>query len=167
LTSGCSGIGKIIAKYQFTNGGPIILVQVENEYTGFASGHHEDLTYENDLKSAFRSAGIVVPFTFNDASPSGHFTSVDIWGYVGETPVVIVHPANCMAQDSYPNGFDCSHPYTWSANAVPVGLYASDHQYAPAGTPNANYEFQGGAFDGWGGSGYDTCAVSALDISSC
>ena len=29
-------------------------------------------------------------------------------------------------------------------------------KYAPE-VPNAIYEFQGGAFDGWGGSGYDTC----------
>lgn len=31
-------------------------------------------------------------------------------------------------------------------------------EYAPQ-VPNAIYEFQGGAFDGWGGSGYDTCAT--------
>jgi hypothetical protein len=77
-----SAIGQLIAKYQLPNGGPIILVQAENEYTSFASGHSEDYTYENELKSALRAAGITVPLTFNDAYPGGHFTSVDIWGYV-------------------------------------------------------------------------------------
>jgi hypothetical protein len=89
LTIAFSGIGKIFAKYQFTNGGPIILVQIENEYTGWASGYSEDFTYEDELKAAFRSAGVVVPFTFNDAYPGGHFTSVDIWGYVSEDEIMM------------------------------------------------------------------------------
>jgi hypothetical protein len=110
-------------------------------------------------------------------SPSGHYTMVDIWGY-----------------DSYPNGaslvrspynlhslilfnmkgFDCSHPYTWGANAVPASLYTSYLKYAPPETPNAVYEYQGGAFDGWGGTGYGDCAVrsfyifeSYIQLTSC
>jgi hypothetical protein len=62
----------IVAKNQITNGGPIILIQVctmwsepinfidltkrvrqsENEYTGFAAGHSEDFTYEQQLLTA-------------------------------------------------------------------------------------------------------------------
>jgi hypothetical protein len=37
-------------------------------------------------------------------------------------------------------------------------FWTSHTRYAP-NVPNSIYEFQGGAFDGWGGSGYDTCAV--------
>jgi hypothetical protein len=120
-------MGSLIAKYQISNGGPIILVQSENEYTGFASGHSEDFTYENMLKTAFRNAGVKVPLSFNDASPSGHYTSVDLWGY-----------------DSYPNGFDCSNPTSWGSGAVPTYLWDADRKYAPAGVPNNIYEFQGG-----------------------
>ncbi|EGO25493.1 glycoside hydrolase family 35 protein [Serpula lacrymans var. lacrymans S7.9] len=131
----------ILAENQITNGGPIILVQSENEYTGWAPGYSEDFTYEAELLSAWRTAGIKVPITFNDASPEGHYLTVNIWGY-----------------DSYPNGFDCSSPYTWASNAVPTYFWSAHEEYAPE-EPNAVYEYQGGAFDGWGGSGYDTCAI--------
>ncbi|KAF9230278.1 glycoside hydrolase family 35 protein, partial [Melanogaster broomeanus] len=136
-----STIGHILAQNQITNGGPVILVQSENEYTGWAPGYSEDFVYEAELLTAWRNAGIKVPITFNDASPSGHYLSVDIWGY-----------------DSYPNGFDCSHPYTWAPGAVPEWLWGAHMEYTPT-EPNNVYEFQGGAFDGWGGSGYNSCAI--------
>jgi hypothetical protein len=61
------GIGELIAKYQITNGGPIILVQSENEYTGWQAPYHEDLVYEKDLIDAFRAVNVTVPLTHNDA----------------------------------------------------------------------------------------------------
>lgn len=134
-------VGAQIAKNEITKGGPVILVQSENEYTGFQSPYKEDRVYEQQLLDALHKAGITVPITTNDASPGGHYTSVDIWGY-----------------DSYPNGFDCSHPYTWGSNSVPESFWASHMRYSP-NVPNSIYEFQGGAFDGWGGSGYDTCGI--------
>ncbi|KIJ67770.1 glycoside hydrolase family 35 protein [Hydnomerulius pinastri MD-312] len=136
-----STIGEILAENQITNGGPVILVQSENEYTGWAPGYSEDFVYEAELLTAWRDAGIKVPITFNDASPEGHYLSVNIWGY-----------------DSYPNGFDCSNPYTWAADAVPEYFWGAHMEYNPT-EPNNVYEFQGGAFDGWGGSGYNTCAI--------
>jgi hypothetical protein len=116
-------------------------LQTENEYTGWQSPLSEDSVYETQLLDAFRSYGVDVPIIHNDASPTGHYRSVDIWGY-----------------DGYPNGFDCSRPYTWRANAVPENYWDAHMRYAPD-DPNAIFEFQGGAFDGWGGSGYDTCAT--------
>lgn len=136
-----AAVGSIIAANEITKGGPIILVQSENEYTGFATGYSEDFEYEKELLQTLRDAGITVPTTHNDASPSGHYLSVNIYGY-----------------DSYPNGFDCSHPTTWKSNAVPENFWTTHERYNPQDL-NAVYEFQGGAFDGWGGSGYDTCAV--------
>lgn len=98
-----------------------------------------------------------MPITSNDSGLGGHYTSVNIYGY-----------------DDYPNGFDCSHPDQWGANSVPECVlfrmlqapltdlsrspWAAHLKYDPNGM-NAVYEFQGGAFDGWGGSGYDTCAI--------
>ncbi|KAI9571159.1 glycoside hydrolase family 35 protein [Boletus coccyginus] len=141
-----STIGNILAENQITNGGPVILVQSENEYTGFnTSGSQnfdsQDFAYEAQLLTAWRDAGIKVPITTNDAFPDGHYLSVDIWGY-----------------DSYPNGFDCSHPYVWASNAVPSSFWSAHMKYSPT-VPNNVYEFQGGAFDGWGGAGYNTCAI--------
>ncbi|KAF8204850.1 glycoside hydrolase family 35 protein [Pholiota molesta] len=134
-------VGSQIAANEITKGGPIILVQTENEYSGFQAPYTEDFVYETKLKDSLRASGITVPLTVNDAWPGGHYTDVDVYGY-----------------DSYPNGFDCSHPYTWASDAVPEYFWGAHMQYNPQDL-NAVYEFQGGAFDGWGGSGYSTCAV--------
>jgi hypothetical protein len=56
--------GKIIAEAQITNGGPVILVQPENEYlNGFASGFSPNPYYVQDVEDEWRSTGIVMPFT--------------------------------------------------------------------------------------------------------
>lgn len=92
-------IGAIIAKAQITNGGPVILLQPENEYSQAAPG----VTFPNGeymryVEDQYRKAGIVVPFIDNDARPQGVFApgnntgSVDIYGH-----------------DGYPLGFDCAH----------------------------------------------------------
>ncbi|KAJ7590547.1 glycoside hydrolase family 35 protein [Mycena floridula] len=145
-------VGNVIAKNQITNGGPVILVQAENEYSGWQEGFSEDFAYENRLMADLRAAGITVPITTNDAWPGGHFTSVDIYGY-----------------DSYPNGFDCFNSDVWASDAVPEQLcfmsnfsnrwlWASHMSINPQ-TLNAVYEFQAGAFDPWGGAGYEACAA--------
>ncbi|KAF8165127.1 glycoside hydrolase family 35 protein [Crassisporium funariophilum] len=134
-------VGSKIAANEITKGGPVILVQSENEYSGFQAPYTEDFVYESKLMQSLRASGITVPITTNDAWPGGHYTSVDVYGY-----------------DSYPNGFDCSHPDTWATDAVPEYFWGSHMQFTP-NILNALYEFQGGAFDGWGGSGYSTCAV--------
>ncbi|KAJ6510194.1 glycoside hydrolase family 35 protein [Mycena vitilis] len=135
-------IGAQIAANQITNGGPVILVQAENEYSGFQAPYTEDFQYESDLKAILRSSGVTVPITVNDAWPGGHFADVDIYGY-----------------DSYPNGFDCANPNTWLAGSVDATEYfwGAHLQYSPQ-TPNAVFEFQGGALDPWGGAGYELCA---------
>ncbi|KAF9535066.1 beta-galactosidase [Crepidotus variabilis] len=132
-------IGKVLADNEITKGGPIILVQSENEYTSFEEPYTEDFEYEKILMQQLIDAGITVPIIHNDASPSGHYTSVDIWGY-----------------DSYPVKFDCSHPTHWDPSSIQEYLWDSHMKHAPK-VPNAIYEYQGGSYDGWGGSGYDTC----------
>lgn len=54
----------------------------------------------------------------------------------------------CVGYDSYPNGFDCSNPYTWKTDAVPEWFWGAHLDINPQ-VLNAVYEFQGGAFDGW------------------
>lgn len=63
-------IGASIAKAQITNGGPVILVQPENEYSGSVgpvTGGFPDPVYFAYVKKQLRDAGIVVPFVNNDA----------------------------------------------------------------------------------------------------
>src|SRR6266700_6509176 len=126
-------IDRILARHQLTNGtGPVIAYQVENEYyNGSAAGR----AYMQHLEDKARADGITVPLTGNN---NGTFNSgigvLDIDG-----------------PDSYPQGFNCSNPARW--NGVPDISY--DH---PTGRPLYTPEFQGGAFDPWGGPGYDKCA---------
>jgi hypothetical protein len=65
-----ANIGATIAKAQITNGGPVILVQPENEYTGSSgniTGGFPDPVYFAYVKKQLRDAGIVVPLINNDA----------------------------------------------------------------------------------------------------
>ncbi len=126
-------IDKILARHQLTNGtGSVIAYQVENEYyNGDAAGR----AYMQHLEDKARADGITVPLTGNN---NGTFNS-------GTGALDVDGP------DSYPQGFDCSNPTVW--NGVPDISY--DH---PAGKPLYAPEFQGGAFDPWGGPGYDKCA---------
>ncbi len=128
-----SKIDPIIARHQVTNGGgSVIAYQVENEYyNGSAAGQ----TYLKHMEDKARADGITVPLTGNN---NGTFNSG-----IGALDV--------DGPDAYPQGFNCSNPTQW--NGVPDLSY--DH---PAGRPLYTPEFQGGAFDPWGGPGYDKCA---------
>ncbi len=129
-----SQIDTIIAPHQITKGGDVILYQIENEYTGKSAA---DVQYMADLEQQATSDGIDVPFTFNQCCGSDTFTS-------GTGAV------NISGTDNYPLGFDCANTSNFSQ---PYGYpsYANEPIYLP--------EFQGGSFDGWGGSGYDNCAA--------
>lgn len=83
-------VAQIIAKAQITNGGPVILLQPENEYTHGAPGvEFPNGQYFSDVEEQYRNAGIVVPLISNDAAPDGHeapgtgLGSVDIYGHDG------------------------------------------------------------------------------------
>lgn len=55
-------------------------------------------------------------------------------------------------------GFDCANPYKWVEGKFPIDFYETHMNVAPK-SPNSILEFQGGAFDPWGGSGYEACSV--------
>ncbi|KAI4205769.1 MAG: hypothetical protein LQ350_000266 [Teloschistes chrysophthalmus] len=145
---GAFQIGAIFAKAQITNGGPIILFQPENEYSQATTDvTFPDRTYFEMVENQYRSAGIVVPFISNDASPLGYLApgtgngSVDIYGH-----------------DAYPLGFNCANPYTWPNGALPTTFHKLHLQQSPS-TPYSLIEFQGGSFDPWGGSSFAKCTT--------
>lgn len=83
-------LGATLAENQITNGGPIILVQPENEYTQALSSikPFPDPVYMQYVEDQLRNAGIVVPFISNDASAKGNNApgqpaAVDIYGHDG------------------------------------------------------------------------------------
>ncbi|KAJ5581740.1 hypothetical protein N7535_000360 [Penicillium sp. DV-2018c] len=142
-------VSATIAKAQITNGGPVILYQPENEYSGACCGvdNFPDGSYMQYVMDQARDAGIVVPFISNDASPGGHNApgtgegAVDIYGH-----------------DNYPLGFDCANPTTWPEGGLPTNFWSTHLAQSPS-TPFSLVEFQGGAFDPWGGVGFTKCAA--------
>ncbi|KAB8229654.1 glycoside hydrolase family 35 protein [Aspergillus alliaceus] len=156
-----SVVGSIITKAQVTEGGPVILLQPENEYTLCAStmGYSQDnnLTYTNYstscldkeymtyVENKFREAGIVVPFIVNDAFPMGNFAPGG-----GEGAV------NIYSFDNYPLGWRTapSDPSNWSSIVDPLLAYNfPTHETISPNTPFSISEFQAGVPDAWGGVG--------------
>ncbi|KAG9234622.1 glycoside hydrolase family 35 protein [Amylocarpus encephaloides] len=150
-----ANVGKAIAKAQITNGGPVILVQPENEYTraeGDVAGGFPDPMYFAYVKKQLRDTGIIVPLISNDASPRGIFAPGTTTNGTIEANVDI------YGHDSYPLGFNCANPYTWPSGSLPTTWHATHEAQSPS-TLYSLVEFQGGAFDPWGGLGFDKCAV--------
>lgn len=139
-------IGATIAKAQITNGGPIILVQPENEYTQATSAIQPfpDPVYMQYVIDQIRDAGVIVPLINNDASAKGNNAP-------GQPAAVDIY-----AHDGYPLGFDCANPDVWPDNALPTNWHQL-HEKQSASTPYSILEFQGGSFDPWGGPGFDKC----------
>jgi len=46
----------------------------------------------------------------------------------------------------------------WQGDAVPEWFWGAHLEHSPD-VPNAVYEMQGGAFDGWGGAGFEKCSL--------
>ncbi|KAM3534629.1 hypothetical protein MY4038_002041 [Beauveria bassiana] len=140
-----ANIGAIIAKAQITNGGPVILFQPENEYSGASVSPFPNKKYMQYVIDQARKAGIVVPLIDNDSYPGGTGApgtgegEVDIYGF-----------------DSYPLGFDCARPDVWPAGNLPTDLHKTHMRLSPS-TPFSIIEFQGGSYDPFGGYGYDQC----------
>ncbi|KAF7861742.1 uncharacterized protein EAF02_010696 [Botrytis sinoallii] len=149
-----ANIASLIAKYEITKGGPIILYQPENEYSGYSGyvpGGWPDPVYFAYVKKQARDAGVTVPFISNDAYAGGHFAPGDV---VNGTTIGDV---DIYGHDSYPLGFDCAHPTTWPVGNLPTYFAASHEEQSPSTFYSIN-EFQGGAFDPWGGLGFEACA---------
>ncbi|KAG6828113.1 hypothetical protein H0H92_009165 [Tricholoma furcatifolium] len=125
----------VIAENQVTNGGPVIMVQIENEYYNGA-GQNE---YVAELRQRALELGIVVPTDVNDP---GEYQN-------------LVDSANIYGIDAYPNSLNCASPETW--RTVPT-TWRSYHEEVTPEIPFMFPEFQGGANDNWGSvGGYAAC----------
>lgn len=127
-------IDAIIARHQVTNGtGSVLLYQVENE---LYAENDDTRRYMQDIADKARADGITVPLTgnHNDNFLTG-LGAPQIPGF-----------------DSYPLDFDCTRPERWNK------LYDfSSERLALKDTPLFFPEYQGGAFDQWGGAGAEKC----------
>ncbi|KAH7074012.1 glycoside hydrolase superfamily [Paraphoma chrysanthemicola] len=140
-------ITPIIAKAQITNGGPVILFQPENEYSMAVNNvTFPDADYMNDLMKQYRDLGIVVPLINNVAWANG----VNAPG----TPA----PVDIYGHDSYPLGMNCTNPSYWIDDSLPTDWRKTHLEQSP-NTPYMLVEYQGGAYQPWGGDGFEKCAV--------
>jgi len=137
-------IGKTIADAQITKGGPIIMVQPENEYTVATSAvkPFPDPKFFAYVQDQLRRAGVVVPLISNDASAKGYFAP-------GQEGAVDIY-----AHDGYPLGFDCANPEVWPDNALPTNWGTLHKQQSPS-TPYSILEvcekstYQSSSADHW------------------
>ena len=133
-----SEIDPIIAAHQITRGGDVILYQIENEY-GFTNPDGE--AYFGNLEAQAKRDGINVPTYTNDV---GSYPT----GWDPGTP----DAPDLIGTDQYPEAFNCADTSKFTAPPV----LTSDHT---ATQPLMVPEYQGGAFDSWGGVGYADCAA--------
>ena len=97
-----NAVGKLIADAQITNGGPVVLMQPENEYTTWPGVNLTNFPlqmnkqYMASVEQMFRDTGVIVPFIDNDNEVQGDFApgsglgAVDLYGI-----------------DAYPVRYDC------------------------------------------------------------
>ncbi|KAJ5368740.1 uncharacterized protein N7496_008500 [Penicillium cataractarum] len=97
----------MIRKHQITEGGPVIMVQVENEYTICKDYTSSCLNkeYMQFIEDQYHNAGVNIPFSNNDVASIGDFApgtgagAVDVYGV-----------------DFYPFGYGplCTNPSNWN-----------------------------------------------------
>ncbi|KAJ4357576.1 uncharacterized protein N0V89_002152 [Didymosphaeria variabile] len=140
-------VGAIIAKNQITNGGPVILTQVENELQETKYDPENTLVkYMIQIEDAFKEAGLIVPTTHNEKGFRSKSWSSEYNNVGGAVDI--------YGLDSYPGGMSCTNPD--SGFNLPYTYYQWFHDVSPS-QPQYLPEFEGGYFQPWGGYFYDTC----------
>jgi hypothetical protein len=105
------------------------------------------VVYMEQLKKAFRDAGIVVPFMHNEKGMRSVSWSTD-YNNVGGA-------VNIYGLDSYPGGFSCTEPNKGFNLVRNYHQWFSNYSYTQ---PSFLPEFRAGWFEPWGGTFYDQCA---------
>jgi beta-galactosidase len=150
-------VGRVLGPLQITHGGPIIMVQVENEYGSFG----RDTEYMGDLRQTMLDAGFDVPlFACNptgdlrngyrsDLFPVVNFGSDPARGFAALRRILPQGPVMCG--EFYPGWFD-----TWGAphHLGNTPKYLSDLEYMlKAGASFSIYMAHGGTTFGlWSGA---------------
>ncbi|GMF93886.1 unnamed protein product [Aspergillus oryzae] len=141
-------VGKIIAANQITNGGPVILNQHENELqeTTYDSNDTK-VIYMEQVAKAFEEAGVVVPSSHNEKGMRTVSWSTDYKNVGGAV--------NVYGLDSYPGSLSCANPNSGFNLLRTYYQWFQNYSYTQ---PEYLAEFEGGWFQPWGGSFYDSCA---------
>ncbi|KAK6201875.1 hypothetical protein LQW54_009285 [Pestalotiopsis sp. IQ-011] len=141
-----STVSQIIAPHLITNGGNVVLFQIENEL-GNQWTDIENRTenvaaqeYMQLLENTARDNGINVPLTHNLPNMNGYSWSKDFSNATGNVDVV--------GLDSYPSCWSCNLSECTSTNGEYVAFQTAEYYETQ---PNFMPEFQGGSYNPWGG----------------
>ena len=121
-------VGRVLGPLQITHGGPIIMVQVENEYGSFG----RDTNYMGDLRQTMLDAGFDVPlFACNPTGDLTHGYRSDLFPVVnfGSDPRGAISPP---CAKSGPLARSCA------ANFIPVGSTPGARRTISATRPNTS-----------------------------
>ncbi|KAI8137249.1 glycoside hydrolase superfamily [Fennellomyces sp. T-0311] len=130
--NGFTEIDKYLVPSQVLHGGPIILNRIDNEHP-----INTDQYYMQMVKDKSEEDGMTIPSIHNVAGPrSGFVRGVGAPGIYG--------------WDRYPVGFGCSGSEKRSTQRDAISWRAFQER-TNRGQPMAASEFQGSAFDPWGG----------------
>ncbi len=147
-------VGRVLGPLQITQGGPILMVQVENEYGFFG----RDTQYMGELRQVLMDSGFNVPLF--DCNPTGHLKDgwrADLFPVVnfGSDPAgafaalrEILPHGPLMCGEFYPGWFD-----TWGAphHLGKTDSYLNDLEYMlKAGGSFSIYMAHGGTTFGFG-----------------
>ncbi|KAH7125967.1 glycoside hydrolase superfamily [Dactylonectria macrodidyma] len=143
---------EITAPYQVSEGGPVILYQIENEFPRQWSNiaaktpSPVPIAYMKQLWNSVRDNGIVVPLTHNMPRPQYKSWSVD-YDTVGAGGNVHIY-----GLDNYPSCWSCiSSDCSTSNPSFTLMDYMSHFNEVSPKQPSMMPEFQGGATNPWAG----------------
>lgn len=148
-----SEISRIIEPHLITNGGNVIIFQIENELNGQWKNINARIlnptiaNYMQLLEDSARENGINVPLSHNAPNMNGYSWSKDFSNAIGNVDVV--------GLDSYPSCWSCNLSECTGTNGQYVAYQVVDYtKYFAVQSPtqpNFMPEFQGGSYNPWGG----------------
>jgi hypothetical protein len=146
-------ISGIIAEYQVSNGGPVFIYQIENEFgeqftnVTLKTPNPDAIAYMENLERVARSSGVDIPLVANNPNVNTKSWSQDYSNAGGNVDI--------YGLDAYPSCWSCNLAECTGTNGnVPdftvVNYYSNFQQVAPT-QPSFLAEFQGGSYLPWGG----------------
>lgn len=140
-------ISSILEKNQLSNGGNVILDQIENELQETRHDPTNTLVvYMEQIENATREAGIVIPFSSNEKGERSESWSTDYENVGGAV--------NVYGLDSYPGGLSCFNNNTGFNVVRNYYQWFQNYSYTQ---PEYLPEFEAGWIEGWGAAFFDQC----------
>ncbi|KAF8598092.1 glycoside hydrolase family 35 protein [Ceratobasidium sp. AG-I] len=136
----------ILSKHQVTNGGNLVLFQLENEFWGQRTNSGAEnwplIAYMQRLEKTSRDAGLVIPFFTNAPNMGSKSWSKD-YDVNGAQDIYGV--------DSYPSCWSCNLNECGNVKPFTVVNYHDHFNEVSPTQPSFIPEFQGGSYNPWGG----------------